>query len=395
MIFLSFLGLFFTFVLFINNKGFNFANLYLALFLFFFNSFIFVNYLYIYIDSKIFFAYLLSIPFNGIAYLLGPLAFLYVRSTLKDSISFGKYDWVHFIVFVIIFLGRLPYCFLSWDTKLMLADKIINHRWINLNDWSFNYIFPMILNFKLKALHFLLYISATWYLLLKNKFKNPSLIEGHKETKIVDNWLYFFVGMVSFLGGLFALIILNLLDARDKISFRDEGNIIFSLIFIGFLLLILGLILFPKILYGKPFENASLIVNEDKVSEPKKDKIEKFSFDSDYIDKIRILLVNWKVEKKYLDIDASTFSLSKEINIPNHHVTYFFNNVSDEKYIDWRNRLRIEHSIRLIKNKEGFHKTIESLGKESGFRANSAFLRCFKQFTGKLPNDIIKDYKSL
>lgn len=394
MIFLSFLGLFFTFVLFYHNRGFKSVNVYLVFFLFFSNLFIITNYFYIYIDSKVFIAYLLSIPFNGIAYLLGPLAFLYVRSTLKDSISFGKYDWVHFIVFVIIYLGRLPYCFLSWDTKLMLADKIINHQWIKLNDWSFNYIFPMILNFKLKALHFLLYISATWYLLLKNKFKNPSLIEGHKETKIVDNWLYFFVGMVSLLCILFALIILNLQDARDKNSFRDNGNIMFSLIFIGFLLLILGLILFPKILYGKPFENASLIFNEDKVSEPKKDKIEKFSFDSDYIDKIRLLLENWKVEKKYLDIDASTFSLSKEINIPNHHVTYFFNNVSDEKYIEWRNRKRIEFAMSLINSKEGYDKTIENLGKESGFKSYSAFIQSFKQFTGKLPKDYIRDLKS-
>jgi AraC-like DNA-binding protein len=131
----------------------------------------------------------------------------------------------------------------------------------------------------------------------------------------------------------------------------------------------------------------------NKISESKKDKIEKFSFDLDYIEEIRLLLEKWKVEKKYLDIDSSTFSLSKDINIPNHHVTYYFNNSSDEKYIDWRNRLRIEHAIGLIKNKEGFHKTIESLGKESGFRANSAFLRCFKQFTGKLPNDIMKENK--
>jgi hypothetical protein len=394
MIFLSFLGLFFTFILFYYNKGFKSVNVYLAFFLFFSNLFIITNYLYINIDSKVFIAFLLSIPFNGIAYLLGPLAFLYVRSTLKDCNSFGKYDWAHFIVFAIIYLGRLPHCFLSWDSKLMLADKIINLHWIKINYWSFNFILPIDLNFKLKALHFLLYISAIWYLLLKNKFRNPSLIEGPKETKIVENWLYFFVGIVSFLGILFALVVINLLAARDKISFRDEGNIMFSLIFIGFLLLILGLIFFPKILYGKPFENASLMINEDKVSEPPKDKIEKFSFDSDYIDKIRLLLENWKAEKKYLDIDSSTFSLSKDIKIPNHHVTYFFNNSNDEKYIDWRNRLRIEHSIRLIKNKEGFHKTIESLGKESGFRANSAFLRCFKQFTGKLPNDIIKEHKS-
>ena len=393
MVFLSFLGLFFTFVLFYHNRGFKSSNIYLAFFLFFYNLFIITNYLYIYIDSKVFIAYLLSIPFNAIGYLLGPFAFLYVRSTLKDCNSFGKYDWVHFIVFTIIYLGRLPHCFLSWDTKLLMADELINHQWINVNYWSFNFILPLNLNYKLKALHFLLYISATWYLILKNKFKNPSLIEGSKQTKTVENWLYLFVGIVSFLSILFVLIVLKLLDAKDKISFRVEGNILFSLIFIGFLILILGLILFPKILYGKPFENASLMINEDKISESKKDKIEKFSFDLDYIEEIRLLLEKWKVEKKYLDIDSSTFSLSKDINIPNHHVTYYFNNSSDEKYIDWRNRLRIEHAIGLIKNKEGFHKTIESLGKESGFRANSAFLRCFKQFTGKLPNDIMKENK--
>jgi len=393
MVFLSFLGLFFTFVLFYHNRGFKSSNIYLAFFLFFYNLFIITNYLYIYIDSKVFIAYLLSIPFNAIGYLLGPFAFLYVRSTLKDCNSFGKYDWIHFIVFTIIYLGRLPHCFLSWDTKLLMADELINHQWINVNYWSFNFILPLNLNYKLKALHFLLYISATWYLILKNKFKNPSLIEGSKQTKTVENWLYLFVGIVSFLSILFALIVLKLLDAKDKISFRVEGNILFSLIFIGFLILILGLILFPKILYGKPFENASLMISEDKISESKKDKIEKFSFDLDYIEEIRLLLEKWKVEKKYLDIDSSTFSLSKDINIPNHHVTYYFNNSSDEKYIDWRNRLRIEHAIGLIKNKEGFHKTIESLGKESGFRANSAFLRCFKQFTGKLPNDIMKENK--
>ena len=393
MVFLSFLGLFFTFVLFYHNRGFKSSNIYLAFFLFFYNLFIITNYLYIYIDSKVFIAYLLSIPFNAIGYLLGPFAFLYVRSTLKGCNSFGKYDWIHFIVFTIIYLGRLPHCFLSWDTKLLMADELINHQWINVNYWSFNFILPLNLNYQLKALHFLLYISATWYLILKNKFKNPSLIEGSKQTKTVENWLYLFVGIVSFLSILFALIVLKLLDAKDKISFRVEGNILFSLIFIGFLILILGLILFPKILYGKPFEKASLMISEDKISESKKDKIEKFSFDLDYIEEIRLLLEKWKVEKKYLDIDSSTFSLSKDINIPNHHVTYYFNNSSDEKYIDWRNRLRIEHAIGLIKNKEGFHKTIESLGKESGFRANSAFLRCFKQFTGKLPNDIMKENK--
>jgi AraC-like DNA-binding protein len=98
--------------------------------------------------------------------------------------------------------------------------------------------------------------------------------------------------------------------------------------------------------------------------------------------------------KKYLDLDSSTFSLSKDINLPIHHVTYFFNNINDEKYIEWRSRWRVVHALSLIKSEKGYVKTIESLGKESGFKSYATFIQSFKQVTGKLPKDYIRDLKS-
>jgi transcriptional regulator GlxA family with amidase domain len=97
---------------------------------------------------------------------------------------------------------------------------------------------------------------------------------------------------------------------------------------------------------------------------------------------------------KFLDTEASTHSLAKDIDLPLHHITYFFNQINNEKYIDWRNRLRIEHAIVLINNKKGYIKNIEVFGKECGFGSYPAFIKSFKLVTGKLPKEFIKEIKN-
>ena len=394
MLLLSILSFGIAVLLLTYNKGYKSANIYLAMFLFLFNLIILNNYFYSYNNSKTILAFLLCIPINSTFYLLGPLAFFYVRSILKNNIHFAKYDWLHFIVFAIILIGRFPFIFISWDAKLQIADGIINHSWINLTNSNFNNFLPIILNFKLKGLHFLLYLVAIWYLILKPKFIKTSLQERPKQMKTVNNWLYFFTVVISFLGVSLFIIVLNFLNAKNRITFQYEGNIMFSLVFIGIFLLVFGLILFPQILYSIPAERTSLIIKVNEISSLGKDKVETISFDLEYIEKIKLLLSYWIEEKKYLDLDSSTFSLSKDINLPIHHVTYFFNNINDEKYIEWRSRLRVVHALSLINSEKGYVKTIESLGKESGFKSYATFIQSFKQVTGKLPKDYIKDLKA-
>ena len=116
---LSAFGIFFSALLIIYNKGYKSANIYLGLFLFLFNFIILSNYLFLYNESNVTIAFLLSIPINASAFAIGPLAFLYVRSILKDDTQFSKKDWLHFILFAIIFLadyliicqaGMINYC---------------------------------------------------------------------------------------------------------------------------------------------------------------------------------------------------------------------------------------------------------------------------------------------
>jgi AraC-like DNA-binding protein len=384
MLVLSGIGIFFSALLLIYNKGYKSANIYLGLFLFSFNFVTLSHYLYIFNQSKAVLAFMLSIPINASAYVIGPLAFLYVRSILRDNAKFTKYDGLHFIVFAIIFLGRLPHNLASWEEKYKVADLIIGYSWKYLAQSNLINFIPLRINYALKGLHLLLYLIAIWGLIVTNKYKKSSNVVWGNQLKIVKNWLYFFAIIVTFLCVFLSSITLIFLNLENKITFQNEGNILFELVFIGFFLLILGLILFPQILYGIPMEKPALVEKET----------EGFTLQDDYIDKIRLSIEYWKMDNRFLDIEASTHSLAKDIDLPLHHITYFFNQINNEKYIDWRNRLRIEYAIGLINNQNGYKKTIESLGKECGFKSYSAFIQSFKLVTGKLPKDYIKEIKN-
>ena len=394
MLVLNGIGIFFSILVLFFNKGYKSANVYLGLFLFLLNFISISHYLYIFSHSKAVLAFVMSIPINASAYAIGPLAFLYVRSILRDSAKFTKYDGLHFVVFAITFIGRIPFNLASWEEKFKVANDIINLSWESLSFSNQNNFLPIRINYVLKAFHFFLYLIAVWGLILKNKFNKSSFGVGGNQPKIVRNWLFFFAIILTFLDVILILISLLFLDAKDKIIFQMEGIILFSLVFIGLISLILGLGLFPQILYGISLEKLKLDVSKNEIKELIGIEMENFSFHQEYIDKIKMLLDNWKKEHKYLNPDSSTHILSREIGLPLHHVTYFFNQINNEKYIDWRNRLRVEYAINLINSQKGYNKTIEILGKECGFKSYSAFFQSFKLITGKLPKEYIRDIKS-
>lgn len=394
MLLLSGLGLFFSAILLTYNKGYKTANLYLGLFLFFLNYLTLYHYLIIFNDSQDILAVLLCIPIRGSAYLVGPLAYLYVKSIIQDNVQFNKYDALHFIMFGIIFIGSLPYNLTSWFVKYQAANDIINHSWNSLNYPDINKFISSRVNYALKGIHIFLYLIGIWTIIIKYEVKKSTLGKRVKQQKIINHWLIFFAVIVTCLFVIISITFVTYLGVEDKYTLQFEGKILFAIVFMGCLVLILGLILFPQILYGMPVEKLRL-EDHNKI-EPKalpSSEAENDSFHEDYIDEIRLLLENWKKGNKFLNIDSSIYKLAEEINLPIHHVTYFFNQINNEKYIDWRNRLRVEYAISLIDNQKNFDKTIVVLGKECGFRSYATFIHCFKQVTGKLPKEYIKESK--
>jgi AraC-like DNA-binding protein len=400
MIILFGIGTALSFILLFYNRGYKTANIYLGLFLFFLSFLTFSHYLYIFSNSVSELAILLSIPINSSFYIIGPLALLYVRSILTDNMDFKKSDWKHFIPFGIIFLGRLPFNFSSWGVKVEMANKFINKSWLELPDSNFNLLLDIKTNYLLKIIHVMLYIIGIWFMIYKAKFKITTDVNEKSQILIVKRWLIILISLFTFSIICFHFIVFLFVNTPDKSKFHQEGQILFSLIFLSITVLILVLMSFPQILYGIPVGKASWIMRneddiEDEVEMKEANNFQKENrnismFHEKHIENIRLKLEDWVEKGRFLREDVTLNNLSGEIGIPLHHLTYYFNQANDEKYIDWRNNLRVDYAIDLMKKEQGMNKTLETIANESGFRTYSAFRLAFKRRTGMVPKDFIK-----
>lgn len=399
MIILFIIGIALSFILLFYNNGYKTANVYLGLFLFFLTFLTFSHYLYIFSNSVNELSILLSVPINSTLYLIGPFAYLYVRSILTYRNDFKKSDLTHFIIFGIIFFGRIPFNFSSWELKEEMAKQFINNSWLELSNSKFNLFLDIKTNYLLKGIHVLFYIIAIWIMIYKAKIRNTSELKGNSQVLIIKRWSIFFTTVLTFSAICLHFIIYFFMSIPERSKFQQQGEILFSLVFLLSMTLILGLISFPQILYGIPIGKFGWLKRNDETIENKNEIKDENNTDKEdgtitklhekHLQNIRMKLEDWVKKTGFLREDITLNNLSSEIEIPLYHLTYYFNQVNDEKFIDWRNNLRVDYAINLIKNELGIKKTLEAIGNESGFRSYSAFRQAFKRRTGTVPKEFI------
>jgi AraC-like DNA-binding protein len=327
---------------------------------------------------------------------VGPLAYLYIRSILNDEAKFTKLDLLHFFPFFLNFIDNIP-VFFSWEIKLKAASYIINNNWAELDSLLPYKLMTIKVNFTLRVIQLFFYVLLIWVLIISKKFRFYKGRANPNQFNIIKKWLIFFTLLFSFLAINYVGIGIIFLKYTDKEVLTGNGIFLFYFVFIGLIILEIGLLLYPQILYGIPLYRQVHPVSQpsdvDEIRITNSIKNNTSILSDEQLNLIELSLIEWINRKKYLESDASMVSLSNDINIPLHHIRYYFNQISKEKFIDWRNNLRIDYVEDLIKNKQIYNKTMDALGKECGFKSNSSFLRNFKSRTGLLPTDFIKKYQ--
>lgn len=397
MIFLGGLGITLALIVLFFNQGNKLANLYLGLFLLCFNVFTLTHYTFLFLNSEYLIAILLILPFNSLIYVLGPFAYLYIRSILNDEAKFTKLDLLHFFPFFLNFIDNIP-VFFSWEIKLKAASYIINNNWAELDALLPYKLMNIKVNFTLRVIQLFFYVLLIWFLIISKKFKFYKGRANPNQFNIIKKWLIFFTLLFSFLAINYVGIGIIFLKYTDKEVLTGNGIFLFYFVFIGLIILEIGLLLYPQILYGIPLYrqvhpvSQPFDVDEIRITNSIKNNTSILS--DEQLNLIELSLIEWINSKKYLESDASMVSLAKDINIPLYHIRYYFNQISKEKFIDWRNSLRVDYAVELIKQGKGKDITIETLGKNSGFNTYSSFIQFFKQRKGVLPSDFIKTYNS-
>ena len=410
-VYITLTGMLLSILLFFYNKGYRSANIYLAGFLFLSSLFVFIQYVFIYshnLDVIIWFV----AGFPSLFYLIGPFAFLYVRSILRDNARLSKSDYLHFLLFFLVFLGAIPYITSDIEHKLTLA------RYIASNDWSSikyrpNAIFPPMFNRTLRPIHLLAYSVLIWLTIYQYRAKLFRSSNQSSDFQTTKKWLLVFSGFVPILALFHIFIFIGTTIADTKGNFIMQSYpllVAFSVLFVA---MIASLFLFPNIIYGLPMkvflpsENPipqpsieplayhSPEVNNIEVadnSQPANPKAEKFTqlFSEGYLDEIKSKLQAWTEQKQFLDPDTSISTLAVQIKIPQHHLSYYFNTILEIKFTDWRNNLKIEYAVSLFEQGLSKSLTLEAIGIQCGYSSQSTFIRAFKKAKGITPTEYIK-----
>ncbi len=402
---MTYTGMFLSLLILIYN-GYRGINRYLSGFLFLSSFYIYLQLIIAYSKNVDLLA-VFGVGFPTLYYLVGPLAFFYVRGMLKDSNRLGRRDAVHFIPIAFILAGVLPYMlFASMEEKREVARIIISDNWTELAGFRPNKFLSTLANEGLKAIQGILYTFLLWGLLYQNRRK---LFVGQGEgehRKLIRNWLLIFCATFSLLATMRVVYSWILIQAPAKSDFLAMTYPFHFIGAIGFFGMNIALIAFPGILYGLPVAPAffrkkssdtpDLAEVEKKEGqervEPEKtgDRYTQY-FSAEYLLELEAAIGQWVSEQRYLEADCTMVQLAVGIDVPYHHLSYYFNYVKKEKFVDWRNRLKIHYACQLMQEGRSKTLTMEAISTACGFSSKATFYRLFKQRMGQTPSEYLEE----
>ena len=148
--------------------------------------------------------------------------------------------------------------------------------------------------------------------------------------------------------------------------------------------LTISIFFFPKILYGLHFLNGAKLSDVVKLNNAITPESQSRLIQIDG------LMESYLLEKKFLSQGFSLTDLVRDLDVPLHALTYYFNNYKGTTYLNWKNQLRVSEAIQLMQSgKADFH-TLESVGEACGYKSRSNFIQAFKANTGESPSAYLK-----
>ncbi|QSW91196.1 AraC family transcriptional regulator [Flavobacterium endoglycinae] len=303
-------------------------------------------------------------------FLAAPCSFLYVRNVLSENEKIGRYDWLHFIPFVIYFgLILLVYAgrYAESEVTNYLAAKTNNpFSILMLTIWLIYVFFQtmLILNYDLK------------------KFRGNQL----ERIKVI-NWIKVYNLMILFL---FSTLFVHHFLVR-QVKFDDLSCYFLILTVLFFTM---GWLYFkPQIFYNQEetfdfVSDATLVIKSKEtknnvpiINELNVEKKEEYLLKLDYV---------LNAKKLFLKKDFVIRDLSEETGISVHHLSNLINSEFGLHFQDYINLKRIEYFKDKINDPEWKDLSLEGMAWGSGFKSRTTCFRAFLKHTGKSPSEYFK-----
>jgi AraC-like DNA-binding protein len=383
-------GIFTSFILIYYLSSLNRSNIFLALFFLCCNLVVMVYY-GLHFTKNLFWEGFCFVNWLPLSYLLGPLLFYYVKTTLADNNKLAKWDWLHLLPAMLTIINCLPFTTLPFDQKTQIAHEIVNvteNYSLNFTFVSFEFILFS------RSLHLLLYAVLSIGYFYNNTRKTlkqfNKLPSNHS---IIKRWMYLLsaiqiviavnsIGHMTTIYGYF----FSILGVPSTEIFSEKYY--FEICGGGFFLQNIFLFLFPKILYGNVSytieKGRDNIIDDIKLSLPRRIK------DSATIQDFENALNEYLQQSPYIQKEFSLSQMSFDLKIPERFLSNYFNKELNLTFSEWRKNLRIGHVCKMIELGESKNLTIEAISANAGFASRSKFIDAFKERKGVTPSAFIK-----
>ena len=384
--YLTILGFLIPFLIVLNLRTSNKANLYLFFFLFINNIYSLSHYAALNSGNKYFIA-IMMVHFTPFYLLLGPFFYFYVRGLVYDDHKLNKKDIIHFIPAILILLNISPYLFFSVDQKLIYAAEVIKNP-MNIFNYKFLFLSPTI------SVVYRPIFAISYVILSANLIYKKGLNDNYNnmQPKLVYRWLISLIAMALLMYFTFLLFSIVGYYTRNLQETQLRSEYILYGTGLGLLLLNFSLLFFPNILYGLPQLDFALLKQNKPILQIDtfiKKRVKSFEISDNKLSLLNDKIDAYLLSLPYININFTLSVMSADTDIPAHHLSYYLNEHLKINFNTWKNDLRINHVISLLESGSHEKLTLDALSKQSGFRSRSNFINAFKLKTGQTPSEYL------
>lgn len=111
---------------------------------------------------------------------------------------------------------------------------------------------------------------------------------------------------------------------------------------------------------------------------------------NDIVNKILDGLKNFEDNKGYTKNECSINDVADALNTNKTYLSKVVNVVKGKPFNIYINELRLDYSIKLLKDESYRKYTIKAIAHESGFRSKSTFNSAFKEYVGRTPSEFMR-----
>lgn len=361
-------GIFLAFMLFFNKRGNQAANRILGLFIFCF-ALTLVDYVGHWTKYHYYFPYLANM-YKFLAFLFGPLLFLYFKRIEEDTIRWSRF-WLHFIPFLLMLVYLAPWFMIPGPSKVKLlqgvVDEVVKQR----------FFFPFVpyLVPSLIVGHLSIYAAVCYHYIRRQK--QQDLRKEEQMSQIRYRWYRVLMGLyLGFVGGY--LLYYLLVFTPYFTLFYDYSISIAMTIFI-YSVGVLGYKQ-PAIFSGQALQKVFLAPkyqNSSLTPSASQSLLQK-------------LLAFMETEEPFLDPDLRLAGLAEQLSSTTHHLSQVINEQLNKSFSDFINAYRVEAAQKMLADQKNKEVYIINIAYASGFNNKTSFNKAFKEMTGCSPSEYRK-----